>query len=623
LVIVKIFFKWVTTSLIAVVTLVSAAIIYVSLAVDINGFKPDIESRARQQGWDLTIDGDLAWTFFPQPGISIEQVRFSDQVAASGTLDSLTLSVGWIDLLSTGGDVSHLQGGSIQVNGGQLLYKASNSLPMQLDNISLKTSNILLDGSTFPLTASMQALSGQKFSIAADIAVVANSGTVQSLSLSDLTVLLNDIEISGSIEASNSLSFIEGSLQTNTFSLVQQLERVAKILPIVSVPKMADPSAMTNVSIESRFTFDTQAISDIDSRMMLDGQTIEIGLQVDHQRNKLTTLISADVINASNYLPKPGSNADNSSLFAPLAIPFALWRGQSQVEITLGSVQFNDFSVDNFYSNVFGNNRVLRMTSLNADLFGGQINAIAKLDMRSATPEFSLQPVINSLDLGAALPVLADNKAITGIANLTASIQGSGNSLESIIKSLSGSGQFDIGSPSYNELNIEQTFCNAAAFFSSGRGGQSSQQWAPGTELQDLRGKFQLNRGNLKIDDYSTATGNLDIAGRGSVDLVKQQYSIAANVLLDSAITSNTGCSVNQRLQNRQIPFVCKGSFGKGPDNSAYCKPDEKVLKSLLKNTVFEGLSEKLGESLLKNADKDEGDPLKGLLNNLLKRKLK
>ena len=226
----KIFFKWVTTSLIAVVTLVSAAIIYVSLAVDINGFKSDIESLARQQGWDLTIDGDLAWIFFPQPGISIEQVRFSDQFAASGTLDSLTLSVGWIDLLSTGGDVSHLQGGSVQVNGGQLLYKAPNSLPMQLDNISLKTSNILLDGSTFPLTASMQALGGQKFSIEADIAVVANSDTVQSLSLSDLTIRLNDIEISGSIEASNSLSFIEGNLQTNTFSFSNNIKHFFCIL---------------------------------------------------------------------------------------------------------------------------------------------------------------------------------------------------------------------------------------------------------------------------------------------------------------------------------------------------------------------------------------------------------
>ena len=616
--IVKIFFKWVTTSLIAVVTLVSAAIIYISLAVDINGFKSDIESLARQQGLELSIGGDLGWTFFPQPGISIEQVRFSDQLAASGTIDKLTLSVGWTDLLSTSGDINQLQTGSVQINGGQVRYNAHNSLPIQLDNLSLKASNIALDGSQFPLSASMQALGGQQFAVDTDISVVASGSRVQSLNLSDLSVRLNDIEISGSIEASNDLSFIEGNLQSNTFSLVQQLQRVAKILPIVSVPKMADPSAMTDVSIESRFTFDTQTLSDIDSLMMLDGQAFEINLQIDHQRNKLTTIVTADVIKASNYLPKAGSSANSSSsLFAPLAIPFALWRGQSQVEVTLGTVQFDDFAVNNFYSNVFGNNRVLRMTSLNADLLGGQINGIAKLDMRSATPEFSLQPAIDGLDLGSALPVLADNKTITGIANLAASIQGRGNSLDSIIKSLSGSGQFDVRAPSYAELNIEQTFCNAAAFLSSS--GQSNQQWASGSQLQDLRGKFQLDRGKLNINNYSTATGNLDIAGRGSLDLIKQQYNIAANLILDSATTSTTGCSVNQRLQNRQIPFICKGSLDERSGNDALCKPDEKVLKSLLKDTVFE----RLGESLLKNTEQDGSDPLKGSLNNLLKRAIK
>ena len=54
---------------------------------------------ARQQGLDLTIEGDLAWTFLPQPGISIGQVGFSDQNIVSGTLDKLTLSVAWTDLL--------------------------------------------------------------------------------------------------------------------------------------------------------------------------------------------------------------------------------------------------------------------------------------------------------------------------------------------------------------------------------------------------------------------------------------------------------------------------------------------------------------------------------------------
>jgi AsmA protein len=617
-VIVKIFFKWVTTSLIAVVTLVSAAIIYVSLAVDINGFKPDIESLARQHGWDLTIDGDLAWIFFPQPGISIEEVRFSNQAAASGTLNSLTLSVGWIDLLSTGGDVSHLQGGSLQVNGGQVLYKAHNSLSVQLDNLNLKASNILLDGTQFPLRASMEGFGGQTLVIDTEIALVARNSKVQSISLSDMTARLNDIVISGNIEASSGISFIQGSLKTNTFSLIKQLQRVAEILPIVTVPKMADPLALTQASFESRFTLDTDigALSDINNLIMLDDQAIEVVLQIDQPRNKLTTIVSADVINAANYMPKAGSNADNSGLFAPLAIPFALWQGQSQVEITVDSILFKDFAVDNFYSNVFGNNRVLRVTSLNADLFGGQINGIAKLDMRSAIPAFNLQPAINSLDLGRALPALTDNNSVTGTANLEANIQGKGNNLNSIINSLNGSGQFRITRPSYTKLNIEQTFCNAAAIFGSG---QSSQQWAGGTQIEDLSGRFQLNRGNLNINEYSTATGNLDIIGRGSLNLAKQQYSLAANVLLNGAKTSSTGCSVNKRLQNRQIPFVCKGGLDQSSGSGAYCTPDEKVLKSLLENTLLE----ELGDSLLKNSSEDKTDPLKGLLNNLLKRKLK
>jgi AsmA protein len=349
---------------------------------------------------------------------------------------------------------------------------------------------------------------------------------------------------------------------------------------------------------------------------MLDDQAIEVVLQIDQPRNKLTTIVSADVINAANYMPKAGSNADNSGLFAPLAIPFALWQGQSQVEITVDSILFKDFAVDNFYSNVFGNNRVLRVTSLNADLFGGQINGIAKLDMRSAIPAFNLQPAINSLDLGRALPALTDNNSVTGTANLEANIQGKGNNLNSIINSLNGSGQFRITRPSYTKLNIEQTFCNAAAIFGSG---QSSQQWAGGTQIEDLSGRFQLNRGNLNINEYSTATGNLDIIGRGSLNLAKQQYSLAANVLLNGAKTSSTGCSVNKRLQNRQIPFVCKGGLDQSSGSGAYCTPDEKVLKSLLENTLLE----ELGDSLLKNSSEDKTDPLKGLLNNLLKRKLK
>ena len=618
---VNIFFKWVTTSLIAVVTLFSAAIIYILLAVDINSYKTDIESLASQQGWDLAIDGDLAWKFLPQPGISIQQVSFSDQVAASGSLDKLSLSVAWTDLFSIIIDPNQLTVSSVEINGGQLNYKAPNSLPVELDNISLKASNIRLDSTEFPLTLSLQALGGQQFAVDTSVAVMIDNRRVQSFSLSDLAIGLNEIEINGSIEASDNLSFVEGNLQTNNFSLIQQLQRIAEILPIVSVPEMANPSALTDLSIESRFSVDANALSDINNLIILDGQAIAIDLQIDQPDNKLTTIVSADNINASNYLPKSGSNADNSGLFAPLAIPFALWHGQSQVEMTLSSIKFNDFAVKNFYSNVFGNNRVLRLSSLNADLFGGQVNATGRLDMRSATPVFELQNSLTDIDLELALPAIADNSDLSGLLSLEADLQGSGNSSDEILSALSGGGQLTVLSPTYLAVNAEETFCNAAALFG---GSPSNRTWSKGTELETLSSQFSLNNGKVLIRDLETATGNLSISGRGTVQLLLKRYNLTANTRVNGTTTSPSGCSVNKTLRNRDLPFICSGSYE--VDGKTNCKPDDSLVREFLKGSIFQQLGGQLFDTPVTekdSGDQPEADPLKSLLKGVLEKKLK
>ena len=609
--IVKNLFKWVATGTIVVVTLFSAVIIYISFAVDVNGFKPDIESLARQQGVNLAIDGDLAWTFFPQPGISIGQVRFSDQLATSGTLDSLTLTVAWTDLLAISGDPSQIPMGSVQISGGQVRYKALNNLPVQLSHISLSSRNISLAGKRFPLAVSARAFGGQKLSLETDIAMSANGQTIDRLVLSDLQLRINQIEINGKIEASNNLKWIQGNFKTNSFNLQQQLANFEKALPELALTETTKPSALFELSISSGFTID-DTNAEVSNLLTLDGQPIEVNMLVDQPRNKLTTKISANLFRVADYMPVADAGTNNSSLFAPLAIPFALWQGQSQVEVSINKIQFDGFVIDNFYGNLFGNQRVLSLTSLNADVFNGEVNAIARLDMRPAAPRFSLQPSFNNIDLALALPAIADYSALTGRLNLDTNIQGSGNSTASILKSFSGVGKFELRSPSYADFNIEQAFCNAAALFGSSE--QAKQNWSTGTDLENLRGSFQLSQGNLNINEYSTATGNLNIIGRGSIGLIKQNYSIAANARLDAATTSNNGCAVNKRLQNRQIPFICKGKFDGG---SASCKPDERVLKDLLKNTAFE----KLGEQILKRSDKKD-DPLTSLLNEFLKRKL-
>lgn len=610
---VKNLIKWLTTCLIAVVTLMSAAILYLSFTVDLNSYKTDIESVARQQGWDISIEGDLAWQFFPKPGLSIADITASDQTALSGSADQLILATYWTQLLSLSGGIEQLQLDSLHIEGGSLQWSPANSLGLQFDNIQLSTKNLSVQGKSFPLSVSAKILGGRNLSVETEVAVKLDGQNMRQLNLVDLELNLDSLRLSGELRTSDNGSFMQGNLKTNSFDLKQLMASLQAEIPLLTAPKTVLQSALTQLSLTTSFSVDTQAASKFTGEINLDGQIFGLDVTLDHPTNNLTTLVSGDILRAGHYLPAANSGGNNTGLFAPLAIPFALWQGSSQVEVNLNRVEFKDFNIENFYSNVFGNQRVLRMTSLNADLFAGQINAIAKLDMRSAKPSFNLQPSLYNIDLDQALSALGDESTVAGRLNLDANIQGVGANLGEIIRSLSGAGKFQVIEPIYKGLNIEQSFCNAAALLSARA--QAAQNWPQGTEFNNLQGSFQLSGGKLLLNDYSTGTGNLEIMGRGSVNLVKRQYQINASARVDQAVTSPTGCSVNQRLQNRQIPFICKGAFGQSNPGGLSCNPDEQLLRDLLKNTALEKL---FGNSGLQQ--QDATDSVKGFISELLKR---
>jgi AsmA protein len=610
---VKKYVKWLAAGLLPLVTLFAVAILYVTFAVDINSYKSDIESLARQQGYELSIRGDLAWQFFPKPGVSIADVSISDQTSVSGSATRLVLATHWTQLFSLGGDIAQLELSTVEVEAGTLRWVPADSAAVQLNNIQLAIDNLSLQGKEFAIAASARAFGGRNFSLETDIAVLMDGQNMQQLSLMDLQLQLDSIRLFGELSASDNGAFVQGNFYSDSFDAKQLIASLQPVVPLLTVPNTLVKTALTDVSLKTSFSLDTQAASEINGELSLDGQSFDVDVTIDHLSNNLTTLISGDILRAGDYLPASNADSNNSSLFAPLAIPFALWQGRSQVEVNLSRVEFNDFSVANFYSNVFGNQRVLRMTSLNADLFGGQVNGIAKLDMRSSKPSFQLQPSLYNIDIAQATEALGDESTMAGILSLDANIQGSGLELGEITRSLSGAGKFQVQQPVYKAFNLEQSFCNAAALL-SGRG-QAAKVWPADTQFDNLQGAFQLNDGKLLINNYSTGTGNLDIMGRGTIDLIKRQYRLNISARVDQPTSSPSGCSVNQRLQNRQIPFVCSGAFDQSNAPGLSCKPDERLIKDLVKDSALEKL---LGTSRLQSQGAKES--AKGLIRELLKR---
>ena len=615
---------WLLKAVVSLLVIIALAVGYLLVAVDPNDLKPEIKAAAANQGLELSLDGNLSWQFLPQIGVVVEQVEFVHSTVASGKISQLSLAVSWAELINIDLSSNRLPVGSVEVRDATILLAelAPNTFPIQLKRFNAKVNNFSLTGQRFTVEASAQVFSGLALDLDAAIALQmdANNGVINEVAVSDLEASIDGMKITGQFNARNNFATAQGSLSSNSFDLQQLIKTIGLSFPLVKLSTMASKDALTAVSWNSSFNADMNGLSTFNTQLDIDNQVLSIASKVDHSINNLYMRVSGEQFDISHYLAADSnSNDQNAALFAPLAVPFALWLGRSQMELSLGKLKLPDFDADNIYINLFGNQKVLRLSSFNSDIFGGQANATGRLDMRSSTPSFNLQTSLSNIDLQVALPAIADSSDISGLLSLEATIQSAGNNSDAIIRELRGGGEITIVDPAYAAINAEEMFCNAAALLGSV---DSRNSWPKGTQFDTLTGNYQLAEGKLLFSDMKTATGNIAIAARGSVRLAEKRYSLIADTRVNGTTTSALGCSVNKRLQNRSLPFICTGSFEQ--DGTTSCKPDEKLIRDLLKGSIYEQLGEQLFKTpVTTDGDKEQqSDPLKSLLKGIFEKNL-
>ena len=611
--------KWILRSGLSLLALIAIAMAYLVLAVDPNDFKPEIKSAAASQGIELTLDGNLSWQFLPQIGVVVEQVEFAHGSVASGKIGELSLAVSWSELFNIDLSGKQLPVGSVAISDGTIMLAelAPNTFPIQLKRFNARVNNFSLAGDSFPINASAEIFSGLALDLEAVVALQVNTSAaaIEKITVSDLKTSIGNMQVSGQFYAESNFATAQGSLRSNSFNLQKLVTSISRSFPAVKLSAMASEDALSAVSWNSSFNTDMNGLSTFNTELELDSQVLSIASKVDHSINNLFMRVTGDQFDISNYLAADSNNSDqNGALFAPLAVPFALWLGRSQMELSLGKLKLPDFDADNIYINLFGNQKVLRLSSFNSDIFGGQVNATGRLDMRSTAPNFNLQASLTNIDLEAALPSIADSSDITGLLSLEASIEGAGNNVDEITSTLRGGGDITVVDPRYAAINAEEMFCNAAALFG---GSDSNSSWPQGTQFKTLTGSFQLNDGKLLFKDMNSATGNLSIKSRGTVELAQQRFKIIADTRVNGSKTSASGCSVNKRLQNRSLPFICTGSFDQGGKTS--CKPDDNLIRDLLKGSVYEQIGEQLFKTPVTTdgEEQPQSDPLKSLLKGI------
>ena len=572
----KTLLKSLLTGLLALIALVFLGLFIASLAIDANRFKPEIESAAASAGIELAIEGNIDWQLL-SPGIALNQVSFTlNDKSMAGNADQLAIGINFKTLASLLNQSTQLPISNLDVKNSRVLVAIPNSLPLQLSQINLAVNDINTQGQPFTYNIDLLAPYSVKVSSSAELSIALNNQyQPESFSVNNLELRINDLAIKGYVEGSESLNKIQGQISADSFNLIKQLKVVNRFIPELEVPKMVDPKALTDIAFESFFDLVLDGFSTIQSTLSIDGQAIDISSEIDQENFKLYTTISANQLNLDSYKSQSDSGSTNPALFAPLAIPMALWHGRSQMELNITELNFGAASLTNIYGNLFGNQNIFRLSSLSGNLFDGQINLSGELNMQSRTPSFSIDTSISNVDLDAASQLLEEFN-LGGELNFSSNIKGSGDDGYSVMQSLTGNGQLEISSPSYRGLNLEQTLCNAAALFSGKM--PIVKDWSEDTQLDDLTASLSLKGDSLSISEYRTQLGNIDFYGSSSLNLSSLRYKLNATVLASQGRSSANGCSINPMIVKREIPFKCKGALGQ-PFN---CKPDNSLIKTLL-----------------------------------------
>lgn len=410
-------------------------------------------------------------------------------------------------------------------------------------------------------------------------------GEAQSLNLSSLKLSALGIELDAKVAGSKIIDKprFQGELKSNTFvprELVSQLG--------ITLPEMADPSVLTKAALNTHFDVGLDHAGLNKLALQFDRSTLSGSARVSNFATPVIRYnLSLDDIDVDRYLPPPSEEAVAAS---PESAPEAQQAVELPLELMLsldidgrfrvGKVKVMNLSSNSIDATLKAKKGDFRLHPLSAKLYQGGYSGNLNLDVQSDTPRIAMDESLTGVQAGPLLKDFMGKDYVTGKANLAAKLTARGLEPDAIRKSLSGSGNFSFDNGQINGLNFGQRIREAYALYK--REPKPAEELKQ-TDFSRLSGSFTVTNGVVKTSDLSARSTLFEVAGKGTVNLVREKLDLRLDTKVVSDIRDATGQRTGE-LTGEVIPVTIKGSFSE-PDIGVDVAS---VLKAKLKSAVDE-----------------------------------
>ena len=634
-------FAWLIAGLAALFAVVAIAFLFF---FDPNDFREDVERAAEEStGRELDIVGDVSLQIFPwlaveigearlgnargfgdEPFAAVESVTLSVQVlplifqrqvvVGTAEIDGLQLNLAaradgsdnWSDLAgsdaaSAGEDAPGEPGrtsGQLAIS-GIAIRNATITYSSGPDTYSLTEADFTIG----PVYGDEDALAVGEIAFRAlvsgateiptrlelntggiDVDLQGQVATVQPLDVSilgiDLHAAFEPINYAGDLDAT-------AALRIDPFS-----PRSVMTLLGIEPPAMADPSALSKVSIDATANLRESSAGLSGVRIVVDDTTLTGAMTVPFDpAGRFTLKLKADAIDLNRYMTVDGDEAAAGEATAPLEIPADLIRPLNvRGDLEIASVGIGNLELTGVTVGLDAAKGRMRIHPIAAGLFGGNYSGDVRIDVSGKTPSLSMNETVQGVDLAKLAMAMFEQENITGAIAGNFKLGGRGNNLGEIRETLGGTMSLELKDGTYEGADIWYELRRARALIKKET--PPEPQLPARTRFSAITASGKVTNGVLRNEDLKAELPFMELTGAGDVDLARGtvDYGLRARIFKKPDLMGDATPEEIDDLTKTVIPLRISGSLA-----APKVAPD---VEALLRERVEEELKEKLEDKL-------------------------
>ena len=662
-------FKWGAIIIGCFVVVIIAAMLLIPMFVDVQKYKPVLESKVTEAtGRPFSVGDDLRLSLFPWAGVSFSDLRLGNPAGFAEkdfvTIKSFEVRIKLLPLISKDVQIKRfvvneprftlikdkkgranweqpkqpkqpskdtptqkeektpavdssrfelpigaLTVGNLAIKNGSALWDdRASGTRKEISQINLTLKDVSLER---PVKLAFSALVDQKpVSIEGSVGPLGQGFQTAAIPI-DLTLKALKqlvIQLKGSLDNPLTNPGVNLDIDISEFSPRKLVAELGLEFPV----KTSDPKALNSIAIKTHVKADAAKVSLSSGTMSLDQSKLNFSATAaEFSRPNLKFDLELDQINLDRYLPPPSDQpaTEKSPAETKSSKPdyTPLRRMILNGTAKIGQLTVSKARVQEVLLQIKARDGIIKLDPINLKMYQGNATGKAVLNVVKNTPASDLKLRINDIQINPLLKDVMEKDFLEGRTNADIKLKMVGDEPEQIKKTLNGKGDLRFNDGAIVGIDLASMARNVQSAF--GMGSQDGPR--PRTDFTELAIPFTIKNGVANTPGSSIKSPFIRIIATGTADLVQEILDFRVE---PKAIASIKGQGDASQRSGLMVPILVSGTFASPkfrPDLSAAAK--QNIEKQVLESEEAQKLLEK---EQLKPFKEDAKKALKGLLGN-------